>query len=373
MRHKKSKRNEDSSGSVTAAANNITVQRRLNIGAVNDPLENQADAVADKVMRMPEPNLVQRKCSSCEGEEAQRKPISSSLTPFIQAKSNDTASDAVSSRINSTKGSGSSIDGSTKSFMESRFGTDFSGVKIHTGNYAAEMSRELNAKAFTVGNDIYFNSGEYNTGSNDGKHLLAHELTHTIQQGGSDKSSQVQSKIQKKAGPAKKTVWLHIGFDSSAQANESTMKKLRASIASEEAALAHCCSSKSKACDVQIKYLFDWNRNNKPAPTDGDYDSDVPADLTLKDDNIKKINTGKSGGVRMLVTGSTLSQTWQGTRIFANAQSGTNSLIWNVNVAPEETMAHETGHIAGYSGGDIEGNVHSSDPDNLMSRGDIRH
>jgi len=265
------------------------------------------------------------------------------------------------------------MDSGTKSFMESRFREDFSDVKIHTGNYAVQMSQELNAQAFTVGNDIYFNSGEYDVSSNKGKHLLAHELTHTMQQGGSDKSSEVQSKIQRKAGPVKKTVWLHIGFDSSSQANESTMKKLRASISAEESALVHCCSSKSKACDVQIKYLFDWNRNDKPAPTDGDYDSDVAADRTLKDDNIKKINTGKSGGIRMLVTGSTLSQTWQGTRIFANAQSGTDSLIWNVNVAPEETMAHETGHIAGYSGGDIEGNVHSSDPDNLMSRGDIRH
>ncbi len=68
------------------------------------------------------------------------------------------------------------------SFMESRFGTDFSGVKIHTGHTAVQMNQELNAQAFTSGNDIYFNEGKYAPGSESGKHLLAHELTHTLQQ-----------------------------------------------------------------------------------------------------------------------------------------------------------------------------------------------
>ena len=75
------------------------------------------------------------------------------------------------------------MPGSTKSFMESRFGTDFSDVRIHTGDYATQMSGELNAQAFTVGSDIYFNRGKYSPESDHGRHLLAHELTHTIQQG----------------------------------------------------------------------------------------------------------------------------------------------------------------------------------------------
>jgi hypothetical protein len=70
----------------------------------------------------------------------------------------------------------------TKTFMESRFGADFSGVRIHSGGYASQLSGELNAQAFTVGNDIYFNNGKFSPDSSDGKHLLAHELTHTIQQ-----------------------------------------------------------------------------------------------------------------------------------------------------------------------------------------------
>jgi hypothetical protein len=173
----------------------LPIQRKLSIGAVDDPLEQEADAMADKVMRMPEQPFVQRKCSHCEDEEqVQMKPLASSITPFIQTKGGDggTASDAVTQQINSTRGSGSNMDRPTQSFMESRFGTDFSNVKIHTGDEAVQMSSELSAQAFTVGSDIYFNSGKYNPSSDSGKHLLAHELTHTVQQGGG-----LERKIQK--------------------------------------------------------------------------------------------------------------------------------------------------------------------------------
>jgi Domain of unknown function (DUF4157) len=166
----------------------VSIQHKLSIGSVDDPLEHEADAMANKVMRMPEQPLVQRKCSHCEEEEkVQMKPLAASITPFIQAKGVDggNASDTVSQQINASRGSGSNMDRPTQSFMESRFGADFSDVKIHTGEDAVQMSREMDAQAFTVGNDIYFNSGKYNPSSNSGKHLLAHELTHTIQQAGS--------------------------------------------------------------------------------------------------------------------------------------------------------------------------------------------
>lgn len=158
------------------------VQRKLIVGAADDPMEQEADAMADKVMRMPEKSFIQRKCSPCEDEEAERKPIAS----FIQKKingDNNTTSDAVHSQIQSTIGGGSAMSANTKTFMESRFGADFSGVHIHSGGYASQLSKELNAQAFTVGNDIYFNDGKFSPESSAGKHLLAHELTHTIQQG----------------------------------------------------------------------------------------------------------------------------------------------------------------------------------------------
>lgn len=175
----------------------LPVQTKLTVGAVNDPLEAEADRMADTVMRMPgnavQPPVtpghahIQRKCAACEEEEqVQRKPLASSITPFIQAKSNGGAAitQSLTGSINSSRGNGNAMDGSTRTFMESRFGSDLSHVKIHTGAESVMMNRELNAKAFTVGNDIYFNEGEYNPSSDSGKHLLAHELTHTLQQNG---------------------------------------------------------------------------------------------------------------------------------------------------------------------------------------------
>ena len=176
----------DKSNTLTGASvNGLFFQAKLTVGSPNDRLEHEADAVADSVMRMPAENFVQRKCASCEEEDKlQRKPI----TSFIQnsgIQGGSVASDAVSNKINASKGGGSSMDSHTQSFMQSRFGNDFSDVKIHAGGDAIQMNRALNAKAFTVGNDIYFNEGKYSPNSDSGKHLLAHELTHTVQQGGS--------------------------------------------------------------------------------------------------------------------------------------------------------------------------------------------
>jgi len=175
----------------------LPIQRKLSIGSPDDPLEHEADAVADKVMRMPEQSFMQRKCAECEEEDKlQRKAYTSAITPYIQAKGNG-ASDSVTQKISSTKGRGSGMDSGTTSFMESRFGTDFSAVKIHTGDYAVQMSKELNAQAFTTGSDVYFNSGKYNPNSDAGKHLLAHELTHTIQQN----NNVTRKLIQKNGSP----------------------------------------------------------------------------------------------------------------------------------------------------------------------------
>jgi Domain of unknown function (DUF4157) len=150
-------------------------------------LEREADAMADKVMRMsmPEPigfssakNSIQRKCAHCEEEEKkeqlQRKESNSegaSVAPSI-----------VSDVLNSS--SGKSLDNDSRSFMESRFNYDFSSVKIHDDDLAAKSAGSINALAYTSGNNIVFNSGQYNTTSDSGKRLLAHELTHVVQQNG---------------------------------------------------------------------------------------------------------------------------------------------------------------------------------------------
>lgn len=102
---------------------------------------------------------------------------------------------AVENTLKETRGKGVPLNSVTKNEMESGFGADFSGVRIHNDSKAAEMSQQLGAQAFTSGNDIYFNTGKYNPESAAGKHLLAHELTHTVQQGASAIQPQL---IQKK-------------------------------------------------------------------------------------------------------------------------------------------------------------------------------
>jgi hypothetical protein len=161
----------------------LPVQCKLTVGAIDDPLEAEADAVADKVMRMPESSFIQRKCKHCEEEEkAQRKP----LTSFIQRKetsgSGTVVSEAFGNQIASSRGNGDTMDKPVKNFMETRLGTDFSDVRIHTDHQAVAFSSALNAQAFTMGNDVYFNSGKYSPESSEEKHLLAHELTHVVQQ-----------------------------------------------------------------------------------------------------------------------------------------------------------------------------------------------
>ncbi|MDO8929137.1 MAG: DUF4157 domain-containing protein, partial [Bacteroidota bacterium] len=121
--------------------------------------------------------------------------------------SNNEASPSIENKINASKGSGSPLDHSTRSEMESGFGNNFSGVRVHTGNEAQQMNKDLNAQAFTHGQDIYFDEGKYNPETTSGKHLLAHELTHTVQQTGAIGTKLVQRATNpKKSSSAKDPV-----------------------------------------------------------------------------------------------------------------------------------------------------------------------
>lgn len=111
-----------------------------------------------------------------------------------------TASENIETRVKSSKGGGNPLPDETRDFMEERFGNDFSGVKIHTGSDAVQLSKDLGAQAFTHEQDVYFNSGKYSPHTDEGKKLLAHELTHTIQQTGPKaKRKSLSRKIQKKS------------------------------------------------------------------------------------------------------------------------------------------------------------------------------
>lgn len=203
--HQSSENN--SSQSKTAAQ---TAQFKLDIGKHDNPLEHEADSMADHLMNMqtiPEvktsgANQVQRKCAECQHEDEEKKVQRKPAISTIQRKDSgvgNVASNSVAGGIAATKGSGTELDNGTRDFMESGFGADFSNVKIHTGSDSSEMNRDLNSKAFTVGNEIYFNEGQYHPNSDEGKHLLAHELTHTLQQNSSttENSSSERNTIQR--------------------------------------------------------------------------------------------------------------------------------------------------------------------------------
>ena len=175
------------------------IQPKLKIGQPNDRYEQEADQVADQVMKMPVLEIppVQRKCKACEEEELQMKPLKQPTTPILQKQeeeeemmqmkgygNEETISSGLESSLQQSKGSGQNLDAFTQSQMSRGIGADFSNVKVHTDSNAIQMNQQLNAKAFTNGSDIYFNQGQYNPQSSEGKHLLAHELTHVVQQSG---------------------------------------------------------------------------------------------------------------------------------------------------------------------------------------------
>ncbi len=166
------------------------VQPKLEINTPGDMYEQEADAMGDSVMRSPSThtpvkpitgligNSVQRKCAHCE-EDDKKKVMRKTEGPGYGTQ----ASPALVSTIGASKGTGSPLPMATRNFMENAFSTDFSRVRVHTDSKASEMSKDIYAKAFTTGSDIYFKDGEYQPDTHEGRHLLAHELTHVIQQG----------------------------------------------------------------------------------------------------------------------------------------------------------------------------------------------
>jgi len=156
------------------------IQTKLKISEPGDKYEQEADRIADEVMRMPEPS-VQRQVELEEKEEelVQRKKNSESITSLKEEQEESEAPPIVHEVLNSP---GQSLDPDTLAFMESRFGHDFSQVRLHTDAKAAESAQSVNARAYTVGQDVVFGERRYAPGKREGRRLIAHELAHTVQQ-----------------------------------------------------------------------------------------------------------------------------------------------------------------------------------------------
>ena len=157
------------------------IRTKLNISQPGDVYEQEADQIAEKIMKMATPGQVQRKCpedKNCLLEDEKKKNTS------IQLKTGGSAKNELSvpSNIISALGPGQPLDNKTKDFMEPRFGHDFSNVRIHTDSNAGKSAQAINALAFTIGHNIVFDGGKNSPETISGLKLLAHELTHVVQQ-----------------------------------------------------------------------------------------------------------------------------------------------------------------------------------------------
>jgi hypothetical protein len=159
---------DDSSQSARsmAAAPQPILQTKLTVHQAGDVYEQEADRVADQIMRTPEPKAADSKTiARAIGQPAHRGAI-----------------DAPASVHEVLRSPGQPLDAATRAFMESRFGQDFSRVRIHTDSAAADSASEIHARAYAAGQNIVFASNQFSPSSTEGGKLLAHELTHVAQQ-----------------------------------------------------------------------------------------------------------------------------------------------------------------------------------------------
>lgn len=197
------------------------IQPKLTLSQPGDPYEQEADRVAENVITDMRPQHG-RKPAKESSPHAQ-------IHPFIQRQSDEERQNSytakgetaesvlliadeeethvstkrsigntpkvtpdIEGRLSASRERGTALPVNSRRFFESRFGTNFSSVRVHVDNEAAQLSQQLNARAFTQGNDIYFAQNQYSVDSMVGKRLLAHELTHVVQQGNTHTSAPIQ-------------------------------------------------------------------------------------------------------------------------------------------------------------------------------------
>ncbi|KZL51214.1 hypothetical protein A2T98_03365 [Nodularia spumigena CENA596] len=221
--HSISKLAGQESSSASPQTSGLSIQPKLSIGEPGDRYEQEADRVASVVVqRINAPSStgesVQREAMPEEEDELQMKPLADSIQRLeddeeelqmksqadsiqrleddeeeLQMKSQVQRQEAIGggeastdleSSINSARVGGQAIADNIREPMEVAFGADFSGVKVHTDGQSDQLNRSIQARAFTTGQDVFFRQGEYNPGSRGGQELLAHELTHVVQQNG---------------------------------------------------------------------------------------------------------------------------------------------------------------------------------------------
>ena len=162
--------------------NGPTIQTKLEVGASNDHYEMEADRIAEKIIGTTLPSN-EGETSQSDASTASVQRVESTSTGSAVGAEGGQASTETDSAINSMKGNGKGLPADILESMEQKFGADFSQVNIHTGPQSSALNQDLSAKAFTTGNDVFFKDGEYSPETTEGQKVLAHELTHVLQQG----------------------------------------------------------------------------------------------------------------------------------------------------------------------------------------------
>lgn len=166
------------------------VQRVAWVSSPADPAEKEAEHTAKKVMRMADPQV--------------GRVAPAGIAQFVQRAGggdNSAGPAAISTQIDAAAGGGRALPHGVKGFMESRFQANFSKVRVHTDQRAAKLNTQLGARAFTTGNHVFFGAGQFQPESADGRELIAHELTHTIQQGAARQVRRAKAPVDEKREP----------------------------------------------------------------------------------------------------------------------------------------------------------------------------
>ncbi len=159
------------------------IQAKLMVGSAYDPAERQADQVAHEVMRQLRSGSSTQLDEVAESEPAVRRAVlAGGVTAPIGVDGGELDAH-LAGTIQSERGRGLPLPGAVLQPFERALGADLSGVRVHNDTRSAELNRAVSAKAFTIGSDIFLGAGQYKPNSADGQELLAHEVTHTIQQG----------------------------------------------------------------------------------------------------------------------------------------------------------------------------------------------
>lgn len=160
------------------------LQTKLTVGVPGDVYEREADQVADQVLSMRSAPMIQRKCAACSQGRASCSKCEEEERAQAKEKSGQSsrATSGFETQHTESRAGGEPLPLSVRAFFEPRFRHDFSEVRIHSNHQAAASAHSINARAYTLGNEITFGAGELDFTTHSGRLLLAHELAHVVQQ-----------------------------------------------------------------------------------------------------------------------------------------------------------------------------------------------